>query len=219
VGAWQGGRLEAVLLDFSPPGFTSFCTAGDRQGVGAILRSDARLPTTGTAMVRHDDLEHIRARYTIDPIAMLRMVVTAEALGSGPVADLPIRQLGSDDAAALQALYVHWAGAGFSDFALEHGVYFGAVDDERLVAVSATHAVNVVNRIATVGGVFTHPDYRGRGLAGATTIAVCREVARRGVVDIALNVIEGNTPAIRAYTRIGFRVHGSFVEGHATLRG
>ena len=50
---------------------------------------------------------------------------------------------------------------------IDDAVYYGAFDGERLVAVAGTHVVSHHDGIAVVGNVFTHPKYRGRGLADA----------------------------------------------------
>lgn len=56
-----------------------------------------------------------------------------------------------------------------------------------------------------VSGVCTHPDFQGRGLAGRLSRHVAAGIAARG--DIAfLHAWETNTPAIRLYERLGFRL-------------
>jgi len=56
-----------------------------------------------------------------------------------------------------------------------------------------------------IGRVIIDPAQRGQGLAAtlvALAVAKCQEL---GASRIALNVIAGNSPAIRTYERIGFR--------------
>ena len=101
---------------------------------------------------------------------------------------------------------------------LEEGFYRGVWDGGRLVAVAGTHAVSRRFGIATIGGVLTLPEYRGRGLGGAATAAVGTALRDVGIRTLALNVRETNLPAIAAYTRLGFETHCPFWEGHAVLR-
>lgn len=56
-------------------------------------------------------------------------------------------------------------------------------------------------------GMFVQPAARGTGLAGALVEQVIAH-ARGRVEDIRLAVVADNTPAIRLYTRLGFRPYG-----------
>lgn len=60
-----------------------------------------------------------------------------------------------------------------------------------------------------LGGVYTAPEYRNRGIAAALTAAVIQKClpARHG---IALFVKKNNTAALRVYTKLGFSFCGSF---------
>ncbi|BFI97413.1 MAG: GNAT family N-acetyltransferase [Rhodanobacter sp.] len=56
-----------------------------------------------------------------------------------------------------------------------------------------------------VSGVCTHPDFRGRGLAGRLSTQVAAGIAARG--DTAfLHAWKNNTAAIRLYEKLGFRL-------------
>jgi ribosomal protein S18 acetylase RimI-like enzyme len=81
----------------------------------------------------------------------------------------------------------------------------GAFDGDRMVAVMAT-AVRRFEGILTAYDVFTgvEPEHRGRGLAGAMLEFARAELGRIGVHRFLLEVIESNSPAIRAYERAGF---------------
>jgi len=78
---------------------------------------------------------------------------------------------------------------------------WGAFDGERLVGVA--HASVTLPFAWVVAGVYTRPEYRGRGVAQAVTAGVCR--AAEGVGAVAtLFVREENAPAVRAYEKLGF---------------
>src|SRR6478735_7958009 len=53
--------------------------------------------------------------------------------------------------------------------AIADGVYYGMRVNGQLVAAAGTHVVSPGARLAVVGNVLTHVDYRGRGFACATT--------------------------------------------------
>ncbi|MCI4327416.1 MAG: GNAT family N-acetyltransferase [Thermoplasmata archaeon] len=82
---------------------------------------------------------------------------------------------------------------------------WGAFDGERLVGVA--HASVTLPFAWVIAGVYTRPEYRGRGVAQAVTAAVCRAAEARGAVA-TLFVREENAPALRAYEKLGFATVG-----------
>src|SRR4029078_4725934 len=72
----------------------------------------------------------------------------------------------------------------------------------RLVAAAGTHVISHAARLAVVGNVLTHVDYRGRGYATAVTGAVTAELLRT-CDQVVLNVRSDNPPALQAYRRLG----------------
>ncbi len=59
-----------------------------------------------------------------------------------------------------------------------------------------------------VGGVYTDPAFRGRGYATRGIAAWARRlINEQGLRFLALHVNADNTPAVRAYERVGFRPH------------
>ena len=115
----------------------------------------------------------------------------------------------------LEELYSHGGGDAFRQRSLELGVFYGVFDNKRLVSVAGTHIVSDQERIAALGNVMTHPDYRGQGLATIATDAVCKELLDRGIELIGLSVSRSNEAAIRVYEKIGFKRHVPFYEGTA----
>jgi predicted GNAT family acetyltransferase len=103
----------------------------------------------------------------------------------------------------------------FTPSQLKSGVFYGIYDRQDLVAVAGTHVRSARFKLAAIGNVFTHPEYRGQGFASATTAAVVQDLMADGIETIILNVAQSNTPAVRTYERIGFRTHCAFFEGYA----
>jgi ribosomal protein S18 acetylase RimI-like enzyme len=129
-----------------------------------------------------------------------------------------IERLGPDYATAAAGLYGESDEVFYAQFMLSTGVFYGAFRKEEMVAISGTHAVTKRYDMATVGGVFTHPEHRGHSLAKATTSHVVAAVREMGINDVALNVRQDNHPAIRAYERLGFRITLEFTEGTLSAR-
>ncbi|HEU4371661.1 MAG TPA: GNAT family N-acetyltransferase, partial [Methylomirabilota bacterium] len=75
------------------------------------------------------------------------------------------------------------------------GMAFGTVDRERAGA-------------AHLGGMWTEPARRGRGIGQALAEAVFAWAHERGFDHLVLWVTEGNTPAIALYERLGFAATG-----------
>jgi ribosomal protein S18 acetylase RimI-like enzyme len=78
---------------------------------------------------------------------------------------------------------------------------WGAFDGQRLVGVA--HPSVTLPFAWVIAGVYTRPEYRGRGVAQAVTAGVCRAAEAAGAVA-TLFVREENAPALRAYEKLGF---------------
>ena len=82
-----------------------------------------------------------------------------------PTGTLEFARLDVSHMPLLEELYSYGGGDAFRQRSLELGVFYGVFEGERLVSVAGTHIVSDNERIAALGNVMTHPDYRGRGLA------------------------------------------------------
>ena len=140
--------------------------------------------------------------------------------GTPPDAGAATR-LGPGDLPALGALYADGAARQeipdfFEDSMVEGGIYYGVRDAGELVAVAGTHVLTP--GAAAVGNVYVRHDARRLGLAARVTAAVARELRRVGIETIVLNVRQDNAIAIRVYEKLGFVVHGEFLEGFGRPR-
>jgi len=61
----------------------------------------------------------------------------------------------------------------------------------------------IADRYAELYSLSVTPDERGHGIGGALVDAVEDELARRGIADISVAVMVGNTAALRFYERRG----------------
>ncbi|MFC0032107.1 GNAT family N-acetyltransferase [Micromonospora chaiyaphumensis] len=139
-----------------------------------------------------------------------RMALTDPArLGAVAPAGEP---LGRADLPELRELYAAaYPGNWFDPRMLDTGRYVGVREAGRLVAVAGVHVWSPTWRVAALGNVTTHPDVRGRGLAGAAVAAVCAGL-RPTVDHVTLNVQADNTAAVRLYERLGFTRVAEFTE-------
>jgi ribosomal protein S18 acetylase RimI-like enzyme len=95
--------------------------------------------------------------------------------------------------------------------AISDGLYFGQRVNGRLVAAAGTHVISPAAKLAVVGNVMTHTEFRGRGYATAVTGAVTAELLKF-CDQVVLNVRADNPPALAAYRRLGYQVNVTFEE-------
>ena len=95
--------------------------------------------------------------------------------------------------------------------------YFGIRQDGKLVSVAGVHVYSARYRVAALGNITTHPDYRGRGYGRIASARVCKSLLSE-IDYIGLNVKADNTSAIRCYEKLGFETIGSFGEFEVELK-
>ena len=220
---FTGASTDALVLvyrRFDPP--IVFCQ-GAADDVGAILDEPEVVSLTASAHFNvMPALEPaVRARFrAFDARPMVRMVMPASGVdlpSPSPMREVEptVERLGPSDLDQVLALYADEPPAFFLPMLLEVGVYYGVRDNGVLVAIAGTHVISVARRVGTIGNVHTRPDYRRRGLAGALTRAVSRELTRMGASTVVLNVVAENVVARRVYTRIGFEEYCGYLDGNA----
>jgi ribosomal protein S18 acetylase RimI-like enzyme len=219
LGATSEGTIAAVVLVYAPPGFNGVLPFGDVGGVAAIFTASSELPFEAFLLVGEEHMEAVERRYRVArPWDMLRMAVNRTTF-SPCASDRRIVRLSAADKPAIEVLYRAEPDSAFFDSAtLVHGKHFGVYEAGALVAIAGTHAWSARYRIGAIGGVFTHPDFRGRGLGTATTGAVAQALIDSEVDDVVLNVRADNMPALRVYARLGFMVVRPYLEGQAVDR-
>lgn len=192
-------------------------TMGAPAAVEAIvsLHAGARASYLSTAAPEH--LPALaRAYHVRETLQMMRMSVTMATFA--PIAG-GVRRLSGRDANRINRLYATEGGPShYSHDTIERAVYYGAFDGSRLVSVAGTHIVAPNQSIGIVGNVFTDAGYRGLGLAQRVTSAVTRELIERGCGEVVLTVDPENTPAVRAYRRLGYEPGSPVIEARIRRR-
>jgi ribosomal protein S18 acetylase RimI-like enzyme len=161
-------------------------------------------------------LETVQRHFELDQRqTMIRMQVTP---GGFHPCQLEVRRLTGADARQLNRLYrTDGVPSYYSPRQIDESVYYGAERDGALVAVAGTHVISQASAIAVVGNVYTHPRYRGQHLAQAVTSAVTEQLLQF-CRDVVLSVDPTNSPAVRAYQRLGYAEVARLIEGAATRR-
>ncbi len=177
-------------------------TLGDPEALDAILRLHPG-PRFAFASFRPQH-RPVLARHFIlsrDEL-MVRMSITADTFRpvEGQAKRLAGREIGQ-----INRLYSAEGGAAsYTSRHIDQGVYYGVIADGKLVSIAGTHVDSPGERVAVVGNVFTHPAYRGGGLATIATSAVTASLLAHCDL-LALTVEAGNAPALAVYKRLGYR--------------
>ena len=159
--------------------------------VGKLFRPDQPLMATDSSPAVIPDPEVRRAR----PDEMERYLPAAIAMFTEEVGVDP--RLG-DGGAGYRARVSELIAAGRAFTRMENG---------EVVFKAEVGALST--RVGQIQGVWVHPDRRGTGLGTAGTAAVVDHLVRAGRIA-SLYVNAFNTPARRAYERVGFRQVASF---------
>lgn len=131
--------------------------------------------------------------------------------------NIHVERLGHRDTLAIMDLYQHYPDNFFEPYQLETGLYFGVRDEDLgLSSIAGIHVFSEEHDIAVIGNFVTHPDRRGRGLATACTAKLLDALFER-ISFVALNVQEGNDPALRMYSNFGFEKNNVFYEGRVDI--
>jgi len=216
---WSGARrgdeivAAALLVEVLP--FRPCFAMGESQALAELFRSgmtEARLilatPPNGRLP--------IEASYRFERLDIMhRMVVPLERFQ--PRVTHEVTRLTVDQLDDVIDLYGNASRSYFTPTRLERELYFGVYAGRQLVAAAGTHVRSNTTGIAAVGNVLTRLAYRNRGMATSVTSAVT-EAAFESHRDVVLNVRQDNTPAVSVYRRLGYEVHGPFVEGPAVRR-
>lgn len=114
-----------------------------------------------------------------------------------------IVRLGPDDAREMIDLVALTEPGPFFPETYQLGTYLGVREEGRLIAMAGERLQT--HEASEISAVCTHPDARRRGLAAILTSAMMDEIRERDQLPL-LHVAETNTPAIKVYEQLGFRV-------------
>jgi ribosomal protein S18 acetylase RimI-like enzyme len=206
--AFQADKMVALVLEYSGMTPQPMFVMGREDGIDAILRDLIR-PRAAYLAALPENMAAVKTHYRMDPgPQMVRMWVDRARFRPYPA---DVRRLLPVEIGELNRLYQLGFASWLPSSAIAEGVYYGMRAGGRLVAAAGTHVVSPEARLAVVGNVLTHVDYRGRGYATAVTGAVTAELLR-WCDQVTLNVRADNPPALQAYRRLGYIEHVRFEE-------
>ena len=206
--AFQGDVPVALVLEYNGPTPQPLFVMGQPEGIELILRDLIR-PRLAYAAAPAGLVGAIASAYRVDPgPEMVRMWVDYTRFRPYPAT---VQRLLPADIGDLNRLYQLGFASWLPPTTIADGVYYGMRVNGQLVSAAGTHVISRAARLAVVGNVLTHVDFRGRGFATAVTAAVTGELLRY-CDQVVLNVRADNPPALNAYRRLGYAEHLRFEE-------
>jgi ribosomal protein S18 acetylase RimI-like enzyme len=206
--AWDDDGPVSLVLEYSGPTPQPLFVMGRLDGIEAVLRDLIR-PRVAFVAAPAAIMPAVAAAYRIDPgPAMVRMWVDRERFRPYPAT---VQRLLPVEIGDLNRLYQLGFASWLPASTIAEGVYYGLRVNGQLVSAAGTHVISRTARLAVVGNVLTHADFRGRGFATAVTGAVTAELLR-SCDQVVLNVRADNPPALAAYRRLGYADHLRFEE-------
>ncbi|MEX0801160.1 MAG: GNAT family N-acetyltransferase [Dehalococcoidia bacterium] len=200
-----GGTAGSALVLHSRGGLGhAMLCVGDPTALDAILSLHPG-PRFSFASFRPEQRPVLRRHFMLSrDELMVRMSVTGETFRHVETQEQAVRLRG-DDIGRINRLYSSETGpAAYTSRHINEGVYYGVMLEDRLVAIAGTHVNSPGEGVAVVGNVFTHPHYRGGGLATIATSAVT-SVLLQDADTVALTVEARNRPALAVYDKLGYR--------------
>ncbi len=99
---------------------------------------------------------------------------------------------------------------------LETKKYFAKVEKNEILAVTGIHVYSEKYKIAVLGNIATHPEFRNKGFAKKLASLLIKDLSK--TVDlICLNVKADNQPAISCYEKLGFKKTHEYEESYFEL--
>ena len=198
----RGPEGRAVLLHARGGLGRAMVTIGDAEALDAVLGLHPG-PRFCFASFRSEHKRAVQRPFMLTrEELMVRMSVARDAFR--PVEGEAVRLTGADIGRVNRLYSVEGGPAAYTSRHIDEGVYYGVIRDGRLLSIAGTHVDSPSERVAVVGNVFTHPLYRGGGLATIATSAVTASLLEHCDL-LALTVEASNEPALAVYRRLGYR--------------
>jgi len=210
---WYTRDNQVVLLysGFMPPVLAALSEQPDT--LADLLRSTLPLlPRKFHAHISGEAAQVLNDSYHLHSYGRHDKMALFDETASDTIDTPNVIALTESNLPELETLYRQsYPGNSFDPRMLETHCYFGIRQDGQLVSVAGVHVYSPRYRVATLGNVTTHPDFRGRGLGTAVCARLCQHL-RQHVDHIGLNVKADNASAIACYRRLGFQRSASYYE-------
>ncbi|MFN3930368.1 MAG: GNAT family N-acetyltransferase [Brevundimonas sp.] len=191
------GDARALRLD---PEYGLFAAAADASPASTAALGMLNVSPAGLGLVEAGDMPVPPGAVVRSRAAIVQMAASSLNGGGKSVAFEP---LGDADRAEMLALATLTVPGPFFGKTHQLGDFIGIRHEGRLVAMAGERMKP--DGFTEVSGVCTHPDYRGRGYAGALMRVVTARILERGE-QAFLHAYAAHAATIALYEALGFRV-------------
>lgn len=210
-GSLDDGEFRNVCLIYHGKGLPVFLALGEIHP-DFLTQLSALLPPEFYAHLSPGLEEVFRPGYEIEEYgAHLKMILDDfSQLKKDP--SFYLYPVTNEDLSAVQKLYQEsYPDNAFDPRMLETGQYYGLRHRGMIASIAGVHVYSPTYRVAALGNIVTHPQYRNQGFGRAVTEHLCQELAGE-VTLIGLNVKSDNKAAISLYQDLGFRISNKYGE-------
>jgi RimJ/RimL family protein N-acetyltransferase len=202
------GRIEQLVLLYTGEAVPTLLALSERPA-GSIRdlleRLIGTLPDRFYAHLSPEAVSALADHFDIEPHGLHHKMGLVDRSRAGAFDTSEVVALSAADTEEASAFYrVSYPGHWFVPRMLQTGLYRGIRRGGRLVSVAGVHVYSAQFRVAALGNIATHPDWRGHGWATLVSAAVCQALDKAGVYHIGLNVRADNQAAIGCYEKLGF---------------
>ncbi|SFS33458.1 GNAT family N-acetyltransferase [Brevundimonas viscosa] len=190
------GDVRALRFD---PDYALFAAAADASPENTAALAALNVSPNGMGLVEAGEMPLPAGAVVRAQAACVQMVAASLTPGGRDVA---FEALGEADAADMLALATLTVPGPFFGKTHRLGDFIGVKVDGRLVAMAGERMKP--DGFTEVSGVCTHPDFRGRGYAGALMRAVTQRILERGERAF-LHAYASHAATIALYETLGFR--------------
>ena len=219
-GAKQDGQIEQLVMLYTAlDDPVLLAISEDAEAMRDLLRAILHLlPRRIYSHLSAGVVEALAEDYQVEPHGQYYKMLLTDPARLEVVKTSEVVPVTPADLMGLEKLYAaSYPGNWFDPRMLETGCYYGIQKQGEWVSVAGVHVYSAAYRVAALGNVTTHPDYRGQGLASAVCAKLCREL--EATTDhIGLNVSQENTSAIACYERLGFERVAAYGEYMLVLK-
>ena len=210
----QGSEIQAVALLYTASDEPTLLALSERQEIMCeLIRSIFHvLPDQFYAHLSPRVAEAVRKHCKIESCAKHYKMGLKNTTHLRDIDCSQVVHLTENDLEEMLGLYKEgYPGNWFDARMLQTKQYFGLRLNNRLLSIAGIHVYSEKYKVAALGNIVTHPEYRGRGFGTVVTAGLCRSLAGR-VDNIGLNVKTDNIPAITLYEKLGFEIVGTYYE-------
>jgi len=203
----EAGQLQEIALVYTGTDYPVLLALTDRQpdSMQILLRNIVSfLPRRFYSHLTDNLLTALTPTYQAENHGQYYKMALSNLASISAIDTRAVIQLTPHDLVELTEFYAaSYPGNWFDSRMLETGRYYGLRHGAELACVAGIHVYSPRYKVAALGNITTHPNFRGRGLATQVMAKLCQILATE-TNHIGLNVRADNAAAISCYQKLGF---------------